>query len=342
MSCYTDKMDFKTLNELATWMLSNIRLSRYDDQFVNNLTLYITQHNRITSNQDLLFRKVAGKYKRQFSQLKIEVDEVLTRSWDVKIVESIPEYTGASIKIENDKLILRSPFNKNFLTALKKNPIYTLEWIKDRRQYEGEYSHTNLKELMYLTADHYSTLNYCEKVTQIVERLSVYENVKYWVPTLVYKGHYYIAALNEHLYEAIKDIEITDDLKTIATLVKYGIAIDQSVTDHLLETEIPAKVRLAINFQVEIELRDTQLAIQWLEEFGCDAICEPKAFLTNSKLDIHNTTINVFTNPKDLKNYENSVIVYQRGNFSLVNETPMKLFKIIKFVNSEPIDLGPK
>jgi len=335
-------MDFKTLNELATWMLSNIRLSRYDDQFVNNLTLYITQHNRITSNQDLLFRKVAGKYKRQFSQLKIEVDEVLTRSWDVNIVESIPEYTGASIKIENDKLILRSPFNKNFLTALKKNPIYSLQWIKDRRQYEGEYSHTNLKELLYLTADHYSILNYCEKVTQIVERLSVYENVKYWTPTLVYKAHYYIAALNEHLYEAIKDIEITDDLKTIATLVKYGIAIDQSVTDHLLETEIPAKVRLAINFQVEIELRDTQLAIEWLEEFGCDAICEPKAFLTNSKLNIHNTTINVLTNPKDLKNYENSVIVYQRGNFSLVNETPMKLFKIIKFVNSEPIDLGPK
>jgi hypothetical protein len=335
-------MDFKTLNELATWMLSNIRLSRYDDQFVNNLTLYITQHNRITSNQDLLFRKVAGKYKRQFSQLKIEIEEVLTRSWDVNIVESIPEYTGASIKIENDKLILRSPFNKNFLTALKKNPIYSLQWIKDRRQYEGEYSHTNLKELLYLTADHYSILNYCEKVTQIVERLSVYENVKYWVPTLVYKGHYYIAALNEHLYEAIKNIEITDDLKTISALVKYGIAIDQSVTDHLLETEIPAKVRLAINFQVEIELRDTQLAIKWLEEFGCDAICEPKALLTNSKLDIHNTTINVFTNPKDLKNYENSVIVYQRGNFSLVNETPMKLFKIIKFVNSEPIDLGPK
>jgi hypothetical protein len=335
-------MDFKTLNELATWMLSNIRLSRYDDQFVNNLTLYITQHNRITSNQDLLFRKVAGKYKRQFSQLKIEIEEVLTRSWDVNIVESIPEYTGASIKIENDKLILRSPFNKNFLTALKKKPIYSLQWIKDRRQYEGEYSHTNLKELMYLTADHYSILNYCEQVTQIIESLSVFENIKYWTPTLVYKGHYYIAAMNEHLYEVIKDIPINDDLKTISTLVKYGIAIDQSVTDHLLETEIPAKVRLAINFQVEIELRDTQLAIEWLEEFGCDAICEPKAFLTNSKLNIHNTTINVFANPKDLKNYENSVIVYQRGNFSLVNETPMKLFKIIKFVNSEPIDLGPK
>lgn len=335
-------MDFKTLNELATWMLSNIRLSRYDDQFVNNLTLYITQHNRITSNQDLLFRKVAGKYKRQFSQLKIEIEEVLTRSWDVNIVESIPEYTGASIKIENNKLILRSPFNKNFLTALRKKPIYTLEWVKDKRQYEGEYSHTNLKELLYLTAEHYSILNYCDTVKQIVDSLSVYENVKYWVPTLVYRGHYYIAAMNEHLYEVIKDIPINDDLKTIATLVKYGVNIDQSVIDHLLETEITAKVKLATTFQVEIELKDTELAIKWLEELGCDSICEPKAFLSNSKLNIHNTSINVCKNPKDLKNYENSVIVYQRGHFSLVNETPMKLFKIIKFVNSEPIDLGPK
>jgi hypothetical protein len=155
-----------------------------------------------------LFRKVAGKYKRQFSQLKIEVEEILTRSWDVPLVESIAEYTGASIKIENDKLILRSPFNKNFLTALKKNPIYTLQWVKDKRQYEAEYSHTNLKELLYLTADHYTILSYCEKVTQIVDSLSAYENIKYWVPTLVYKGHYYIAAMNEHLYGAIKDIPI--------------------------------------------------------------------------------------------------------------------------------------
>ena len=335
-------MDFKTLNELATWMLSNIRLSRYDDQFVNNLTLYITQHNRITSNQDLLFRKVTGKYKKQFSQLKIEVEEVLTRPWDVKVVESIAEYTGASIKIENVKLILRSPFNKNFLTALKKNPIYSLEWIKDRRQYEGEYSHTNLKELMYLTADHYSILNYCDTVKQIIDSLSVYENVKYWVPTLVYKGHFYIAAMNEHLYEAIKDIAITDNLKTIATLVKYGVVIDQSVKDHFLETEHPTKVKLATSFQLDIEMCDSKLAVQWLEEFGCDAICEPKAFLVSSKLDIHDTSINVCKNPKDLKDYVNPVIVYQRGHFSLVNEKPMKLFKIIKFVNSEPIDLGPK
>jgi len=333
-------MDFKTLNELATWMLTNIRLSRYDDQFVNNLTFYIIQHNRITSNQDLLFKKVTRKYKRQFSQLKMEVEEVLNRPWSVDIVESVPEYTGAFIKIENEKLILRSPFNKNFLTALKKKPIYSLEWVKDKRQYEAEYSHTNLKELMYLTADHYSILNYCDTVKQIVDSLSAYENIKYWVPTLVYNNQYYIAALNEPLYEAIKDIPLTDDLRTIATLVKYGIAIDQSVTDHFLKTENAIKVKLATSFQTEIELSDTKLAIKWLEEFGCDAISEVKTFLPNNLLETLNTNINI-CNFKDFKDYNNPVVVYHHS-FSWNAHRPMKLFKVIKFVNSEPIDLGPK
>lgn len=336
-------MDIKILNDVATWMLTNIRLSRYDQQFVNNLTLYIVQHNRITSNQDLLFRKVALKYNRQFLQHKLVVEDVLKLPWNVKVVDSIAEYTGASIKIENNQIIFRSPYNKTFLTALRKKSLYKLEWIKDKRQYETDYSPTVLKQLLYLSADHYSILNYCDTVTQIINSLSEYEHIKYWVPTLVYKnGHYYIAAINEPLNDAIKDIEITDDLKTVATLVKYGIVIDQSVSNHFLETEEVDKVKFAINFETEVEIKDVDKILVWLHEFGCDAISEPKSFLTRATLDINNPLIKVCKNPKDLCNYTNPAIVYQRGAFSLVNEKPMKLFKVIKFVNSEPIDLGPK
>ena len=336
-------MDLKTLNDVATWMLANIRLSRYDQQFVNNLTLYTTQHNRITTNQDLLFRKVTSKYNRQFLHHKLVVDDLLKLPWNVKTVDSIAEYTGASIKIENNKIIFRSPYNKNFLTALRKLDWYKLEWVKDKRQYEADYSPTTLKKLLYLSADHYSILNYCETVTQIINSLSEYEHIKYWVPTLVYNhGFYYIAAINEPLYEAIKDIEINDDLKTVATLVKYGIVIDQSVKNHFLETEPANKVKFASSFEAEVEIKDVDIALTWLHEFGCDAISEPKSFLTKTTLDVNNSIIKVCKNPKDLYNHNNPVIVYQKGTFSLVNEKFMKLFKIVKFVNSEPIDLGPK
>jgi|688.fasta_scaffold201272_2 hypothetical protein len=336
-------MDFKTLNDVATWMISNIRLSRYDEQFVNNLTFYTVQYNRITSNQDLLFKKVVGKYKRQFLYHKIVIENLLQLSWHVHVVPSIPEYTGASIVIENNKIIFRSPYNKNFLTALRKTSLYTLTWHRDKRQHEADYSPTVLKQLMYLSADYYEVLNYCDTVTQIINSLSEYESIKYWVPTLVYKNnHYYIAALNEPLYNAIKDIELTDNLKTVATLVKYGINVDQSVTTHFLETESLEKIKFASTFEVQAEIRDVNTIMTWLKEFGCDAITEPKSFLTRNTIDIDKTLLNICKNPNELINYDNPVIVYQKGVFSLSNEKPMKLFKTIRFVNSEPIDLGPK
>lgn len=334
-------MAFTNLDEVATWMLSNIRLSRYDDQFVNNLTLYITEHGRITSNQHNLFKRVATKYVRQFNQHKINVSDLANLSWSVSIVESIPEYTNASIRIEDDMLVFRSPYNKNFLTALKKNPIYAFKWVRDKRQFEANYSHTILKQLLYLSADHYPVIVYCDKITQIVNSLSAYEDVKYWVPTLVYNNGYYIAASNQHLNDAIKDIEFTDDLKTLALLAKFGVTFDQSVIDRFSK-EDKDKLKLAMSFEANVEIRDIDTILQWLTELGCDAISEPRSFLTNSKLSITASTINVVANPKDLKDYVNPVIVFQRGTFSMLQEKPMKLFKIIKFVNSDPIDLGPK
>jgi hypothetical protein len=336
-------MDFKTLNDVAGWMLTNIRLSRYDEQFVNNLTFYTLQYNRITNNQDLLFKKVTSKYKKQFTHNKIIVEDLLKLPWHVNVVPSIPEYTGASIKVEDDRIIFRSPYNKNFLTALRKNPLYRLEWDKNKRQYEAKYSPTTLKQLIYLSADYYDTLNYCDKVTQIINSLGEYETVKYWVPTLIYKdSRFYIAAINEHLYNAIKNVQITGELKTIATLVKYGVNIDESVISHFLKTETYEKVHFASSFEAQVEIKDANTVMNWLREFGCDAISEPKSFLTKNTLQVDATDIDICKNSKDLTNYDNPVIVYQKGTFSLVSERPLKLFKIIKFINSEPVDLGPK
>lgn len=336
-------MDFKTLNDIATWMLTNIRLSRYDEQFINNLTFYTVQYNRITSNQDLLFKKVIGKYKRQFLYNKLVINDLLVLPWHVPIVPSIPEYTGASISIENDRIIFRSPYNKNFLTALRKKSLHTLEWNKDKRQHEADYSPTVLKQLMYLSSDHYEILNYCEIVTDIINRLAEYESAKYWLPTLVYKNNqYYVAAINEPLYNAIKDIEITDDLKTIALLTKYGINIDDTVVEHFLKTEPIEKIKFASTFNVDVEIRDVDSVMNWLKEFGCDAITEPKSFLTKKMIDFSDNILNICKNIKDLHTFTNPVIVYQKGTFSVVSEKPMKLFKIIRFINSEPINLGPK
>ena len=66
-------MDFKTLEDVGTFMLINIRLSRYDLQFVNNLTNMIGVKNTITTNQDSLFRKIALKYRKTISSIDFNV-----------------------------------------------------------------------------------------------------------------------------------------------------------------------------------------------------------------------------------------------------------------------------
>jgi len=343
VSCYTIKMAFTNLDEVATWMLSNIRLSRYDDQFVNNLTLYITQHGRITSNQHALFKRVASKYVRQFNHHKVNVNEIITLPWSVSVVESAPEHTSASIEIENDTIIFKSPYNKNFITAYRKTPIYSMLWHRDTRQYTLDYSPTVLRDLIYLSAEYYEVIRYCPITTDIIHKLGEYESVKYWVPTLTYvNGILCIKAINSYLYEAIKDIPINDDLKTIATLVKYGIKIDDSVINHLNETHDPLKVKFASQFHIEFELKEMSTAIQWLEELGCDAINHPKTPFMKNLFSLDGIEINIINNPNKLNNASNPAMIYYKGSLAMIDDKPSNLLKIVKCVNSEPVYLGPK
>ena len=337
-------MDFTYLDEVATWMLSNIRLSRYDDQFVNNLTLYTVQNNRITSNQHALFKKVATKYIRQFNHYKINVNDIITLPWSVSIVESTPEHTSASITIIGDDIIFRSPYNKNFISAYRKKPIHSMNWNKDKKQYDLKYSATVLRDLMYMSAEYYEVVRYCPVTTDIINKLSEYESVKYWTPTLTYtNGLYCVKAINTHLYEAISDIPLSGDLKTIAILAKYGITIDDTVINHLAETIDFNKVKFASTFHTVFELNEIDKAINWLKELGCDGIVMKGHNINYTSFK--DVDIDVASSPKDLHKFSNPAIIYNTGLmsfFTLLDTRNTKLLKIIKCVNSEPIDLGPK
>ena len=342
-------MDLKTLEDVATFMLVNIRLSRYDLQFVNNLTTLIIRNNTITTNQDSLFRKISFKYRKQFIQQKLNVDDVLLLPWQCNMIASSPQYTNASITILKDKIIFKSPFSKGFLTALKKNPIHSMEWHKDKRQYEIEYGPSTLKSLVTISADYFTTIDYCPITKEIIDSLSNYESVKYWEPTLVYNnGYYYVAASNEVLYNNIKDIPLTNDLKMVADYAQYGIAISDSVIEHFSTIEDPLKVNLAVNFQSEFEIRDLDTAVKWLSELGCDGITESsrisskQLFLLEAHSDnlLNKLNIDVIRDQSNLKSYEKPVMIHYR-NYGVM-DLPTTLFKIIKCVNSEPVNLGIK
>jgi len=344
-------MKYTQLDLIASFMLAEIRLSNYDNQFISNLLLYIARNNVITSNQDRLFKRVSKKYERQFKQHKINVDEVLTLPWGCKVIPSLPEYTNASILINDDNIIVRAPYKKDFISALRKNPIYGLKWEKDRRQYEMKFSLVTLKRVLSLCVDHYEDINFSPEVTQIVESLSRFDDAKYWDPTLTLKNDkLYILACTEYLYEAIKDIPLDLSLKTIATIVSYGIHVDDSVKEYFYQNNSKEKVEFASAFITTFEGSLLPIMFEWLKEFGCETVGEFNLFTTNKaewregyitsleKLQMKHVTSSEIKNLQG----EDVTIIASRGSATIIADKPLKLFKFVKCVNSAPVNLGPR
>lgn len=345
-------MEYKLLDTVASFMLAKIRLSQYDEQFINNLLLYTARNNTITSNQDALFKRVARKYERQFKQHSLSVEELLKLPWVGTVIPSLPEYTNAAVMIQDDKIIFRAPFKKDFLTALKKNPIQGFLWVKEARQYEVPYSLYTLQRVLSLAADQYEDINFCPITMDIVDRLSVFEDAKYWNPTLVLRnGHLYIVACTPSLDQALGDMRLSLDLKTIAQIAQYGVTIDISVKEYFYATEPMMKVDFASSYITTFEHKHVPLMLKWLKELGCDVVGENNPFQSKNGrtlraeyitdlalmgIDYTNTFDAGFTPNK------NAVLLMFRGGLSTLFAKPMKLLKIIKLVNSEPVNLGPK
>lgn len=351
MNVYTNTMEHKSLDTVASFMLAEIRLSHYDEQFINNLLTYAMTNNAITSNQDALFKRVSRKYARQFNQHKLNVEELMKLPWLGKVIPSLPEYTTASVTIQDDKIIFRAPYKKEFVSSIRKNLMHGLEWVKEARQYEMSYSLYSLQRIMTLSADHYEEIRYCPTTMQIIERLSEFEDAKYWNPTLVIRGtQFYVLACTEKLYEAIKDIPLEFDLKTLATLAQYGITIDTSVKEYFYQVEPLLKVDFACSHVTTFEHKFVPLMLQWLREFGCEVVAENNPTKLNSRTlredyvkDLRILGIDYTPNIADIDTAnKNSVLLVFRGGVSTILSAPLKLFKIVKLVNSDPVNLGPK
>ena len=188
-------------------------------------------------------------------------------------------------------------------------------------------------------------------MTQIVESLSIFDNAKYWDPTLILKNdRLYICACTEYLYEAIKDIPLDLSLKTIATIVSYGIHVDESVKEYFYKTNNIEKVNFASSFITTFEGSLLPIMFQWLKEFGCETVGEFNLFTTN-KLEWREGYINSLeklnmkhVTSSEIKNLqgEDVTIIASRGSATIIADKPLKLFKFVKCVNSEPVNLGPR
>jgi hypothetical protein len=334
-------IELNNKEQLIYYMAANLRLSRYDIRFLQNLEKISLVKKRITSNQVELVDKLIEKYERQFVKNQMFIKDLVKLPWKTLVVETTDEYTSAHIGILNDNLILKTPYNKAFITAFRSLSESSFVWDNTNKYYIADLSTFSLKLAINMVTKFFNEVRYSDNVKKLIDQLSYYKDVKYWTPTLVYvNGNYMIACTNKSLDESINHIILNTELTTLAELVRYGIQIDESI----LRTD---EERFAGSYNPKIELNNICDIVPWLQNINCDYVSVSGIGLSTNlkfkndlkqaleKAGIQYNDAGRFAIHSNLSKFRFPVIV----KFKLISEEYTHAAKIINVVNSQPINL---
>jgi hypothetical protein len=335
-------VELNNKEHLVYYMVSNLRLSRYDIRFLQNLEKIIVDKKRITSNQVGLVEKLIEKYERQFIKNQLFISELLKLPWKTLVVETTEEYTSAHIGILDDNIILKTPYNKLFIASFRSLSQSSFIWDNENKYYIADLSTFSLKLAINVATKFFTEVRYSDTVRKLLDQLEYYKDVKYWEPTLVNSnGNYIIACSNSGLDNSIQHIKLNTELTTLAELVRYGIHIDESI---LLTDE----ERFAGSYNPKVELTNICDIVPWLKNIKCDYVTVSGVGLSTSvkfKNDLkqalelagirYNDSGRMMIHDNTSK-YKFPVLI----KFKLISDTDhANTAKVINVVNSQPVNL---
>jgi hypothetical protein len=334
-------LELTNKEHLIHYMISNLRLSRYDMRFLQNLEKICSYKKIITSNQILLVDKLIKKYERQFVKNTMFTTILLKLPWQTTIVETTEHYTSAHIGIIDDNLILKTPYNKAFVATFRSLSNSSFVWDHNNKYYIADLSTYSLKLAINTVKKFFADIKYSNNVKRLIEQLEYYKDVKYWTPTFTcINNNYIIACSNNALDQATKHITLNTEPNNLAELARYGITIDENI----LETD---EQLFAGSYSPKVELSNICNIVPWLQNINCDYVSlsgiglstnipfknEFKQALTNAGIK-YNDASRLVVN-ENLQKYKFPVIV----KFKLLSDEYAHAAKIVNVVNSQPIKL---
>lgn len=207
-----------------------IKMSNQDASFFSTIYGLIYRNKQITSNQDQLFNKLLVKHKTQLKRKGFIAAKLCELPWvKANIIASQEDFSKANIKLVDNTLYLRTPFNKKFVSEL--NGIYAnpFVWNTGGRNYQAVFSTRALKIAVNVAKKHFKSINFCPALTEVMSQVPPIEG-SFWRPTLVKaKNGFYISSCNNILNDKIQNIELNDDPVTFFALSKLGINIDPAL-----------------------------------------------------------------------------------------------------------------
>jgi len=273
-------MEMKNKEQLLYFFLQGkISLSQYDYKFMANLQTMITNNHRVTSNQAALFDNLISKYKKQLTKNGFVKEELKTLPWKTMVVESTPEYTGATVSLFDDSIVIKVPFNKTFISAFRSVKNNSFDWDRDTKMYRAAFSTTALKIANEQLPKYFGSVRFDDQLEKLLNEVNVYA-AEVYNPTLrVINGRPVVAAINEVLYDLIKDMDLNIDGPTLFNLAMMGIDIDPAIY------ESDPRLEFASKHVYEIEIDRVETAISWMKSLGCENVVIGRGLRTHFNLD---------------------------------------------------------
>jgi len=334
-------VELKTNEQLIYFMIHNLRLSRHDSRFLENLEKLINSTCRVTTNQAELVHKLIEKYQRQLIKHELFIETLLELPWKTMVVKTTEEYTSAHIGIVEDNIVLKTPYNKNFIGAFRSSSPNGFIWDNVNKYYISDLSTHSLKYAINITKKFF-VVRYSDNVNKLLNQLTTYSNATCWSPTLVCcNGNYMIASTNDALDKAIAHIPLNTELKTLAELTRYGIVVDES----LLITD---EEYFAASYNPQVELESLGDIVPWLSNIGCDYVYVSGSGLTSAvkmkndfKTNLSNAGIQYADTIKFIRPNTEKYKFPVSVRFRLITDfnEPANLAKVINIVNSQPVNL---
>ena len=270
------------------------------------------------------------------------IKDLLELPWKTLIVQTTEEFTSAHIGILDDNIILKTPYNKLFITAFRALNEDCFIWDPTNKYYIGVLSTYSLKLAINTTTKFFKEVRYSDNVKKLLDELTQYEDAIYWSPTLVCcSGNYMIACTNESLNNALSDIPLNTELKTLAELARYGIDIDDKIL-------ISDEEQFASQYNPEVEISDMCDIIPWLKNIQCDYVYVSGAGLSSiakMKTDFRQQLAESGIQYADSAKYQRTIFSNYKFpvviRFRLIPDfnEPVNVAKIITIVNSQPVNL---
>lgn len=323
-------------DEVLVFLLrGHVHLSKKDYGFFHNLQLVAKNNKPITSNQAKLFDKLLIKYQRQIRKNNLDSDQLLSLPWNINVIESLPEYLDPKVYLDNDLICIKSPFSTKFINKLRQENLNTFIWDKANKIYKSPYNTYSLKQAIELVKLCYDKVNICDRVTNLLEETRGYEN-KIWAPTLLkVRDNFYVSSINSSLYDAIQNIPLNDEPKTLFMLSRFGIKIDPSILKN-------KTLQFASNYRATVNIEDLPEMVNWLLELGIEHVILSRDLVYNKQLSLEvrnllEDKISYGTAREINTNKIGTTVNLGLSSNNSLREKDVSLAKIITISNTRPV-----